>query len=111
MLKGIILFVIANVLAWFQFNSQFVWGWFEDRPIITCAVFAFPMSIVFWYAINSIMLETGQLWTTKLVGFGVGNIVFGILTWLMLGESLATAKAIICLSLASMIIGIQIFWK
>jgi hypothetical protein len=111
MIKGIILFAIANVFAWFQFNSQFVWEWFEDKPIITCAIFSFPMSVLFWHAINSVMSETDQLWTSKLVGFGVGNIVFGALTWIILNQSMLTAKTMTCLALASLIIGIQIFWK
>jgi len=111
MIKGIFFFALANVFAWFQFNSQFVWKWFEDKPAITCAIFSFPMSMCFWYAINSVMSVSGELWTTKLVGFGAGNIVFAILTWIILGESMFSPKTLTCLLLASFIIGVQIFWK
>jgi len=111
MIKGILLFVVANILAWFQFNSQFVWPWFKENPIVTCAVFSFPMSLLFWYGINSIMAETEYLWTSKLVGFGIGNIVFGVLTWMFLKEGIMNAKTMASLILSSCIIYIQIFWK
>ena len=108
---GIILFVLANILAWFQFNSQFVWKWFEDRPIMTNCIFAIPMGIIFWHAVKSVVNESGELWTSKLIGFGVGNIVFAILTWYFMKESILTPKTLMSMTLASAIIGIQVFWK
>ncbi len=111
MTKAIIFFIIGNVLAWFQFNSQFVWDAFKDRPILTCAIFSFPMSLSFWYAINFVMSETEYLWTSKLVGFGVSNIVFAILTWIFMNQGIFNAKTMVTLLLATIIIALQIFWK
>tara|TARA_A100001391_G_C5040796_1_gene270824 strand:+ start:1032 stop:1367 length:336 start_codon:yes stop_codon:yes gene_type:complete len=111
MLYGVLLFMLANILAWFQFNSQFVWSWFQDKPVITCAIFSLPMSILFWHAIKYIVDDTGELWTSKLVGFGVSNIIFGIMTWFFLNESMFSQKTLISLFLACLIIAIQIFWK
>jgi len=111
MVKAIIFFVVGNILAWFQFNSQFVWEWFKDKPILTCAIFSFPMSLAFWYAINSVMIEAEYLWTSKLVGFGVSNIVFAVLTWIFMNEGIFNIKTSVTLFLASLIIGLQIFWK
>ena len=111
MLTGIIFFLVGNVLAWFQFNSQFVWDWWKDKPITSNLIFAIPMGICFWYAVKNIVEATGQLWASKLVGFGVSNVVFGILTYILLRESVFTAKTLSCLILACVIIAIQIFWK
>jgi len=110
-LLGISLFAVGNVLAWFQFNSQFVWEWWKDKSILANAIFAIPMGICFWYAIKYIVEDTGQLWTSKLVGFGVSNVIFAILTYALLKESIFTAKTMICLLLSVAIISIQIFWK
>ena len=111
MATGIFFFVVANILAWFQFNSQFVWDWWKDKPLISNLIFAIPMGFCFWYAIKNIVENSGQLWTSKLIGFGVGNIVFAVLTWVFLRESIFTTKTMICMFLASIILAIQIFWN
>ena len=108
---GILFMALANILAWFQFNSQFVWPWFKDKPILTNLIFAVPMGVCFWYGIKLIVEASGQLWTSKLVGFGVGNIIFAAMTWAMLNETPFTSKTMACLFLAFLIILIQLFWK
>tara|TARA_B100000287_G_scaffold314169_1_gene297566 strand:- start:441 stop:785 length:345 start_codon:yes stop_codon:yes gene_type:complete len=108
---GIIFFVLGNVIAWFQFNSQFVWPWWEDKPLLSQLIFAVPMGLCFWYAIKNIVDHSGELWTSKLVGFGVSNVIFAIMTYALMKESMFTAKTMACLFLSSMIIGIQILWK
>jgi len=110
-LIGVVLFTIGNILAWFQFNSQFVWGWWKDKPILPNLIFAIPMGLCFWYAIKYIMEDTNLLWTSKLIGFGVSNIVFAILTYLLLKESIFAPKTLICLLLSVVIVGIQVAWK
>lgn len=108
---GVLFFLVGNIIAWFQFNSQFVWEALEDKPVLTNVFLATPMGICFWYAIKNIVAETGELWTSKLIGFGVSNFVFAIMTYVFLKESMFTAKTMSCLFLASIIIAIQIFWK
>ena len=108
---GIIFFLIGNVIAWFQFNSQFVWPWWQDKPLLAQAIFAIPMGLCFWYAIKNIVDYSGELWTSKLIGFGVSNVVFAVMTYALMKESMFTMKTMTCLFLAAMIIGIQIFWK
>jgi len=110
-LIGIAFFTIGNILAWFQFNSQFVWDWWKERPILSNFIFAIPMGLCFWYAIKYIVEDHGLLWTSKLVGFGVSNITFAILTYFFLKESILVPKTMVCLALAVVIIGIQILWK
>tara|TARA_Y100000593_G_C4213270_1_gene287962 strand:+ start:360 stop:701 length:342 start_codon:yes stop_codon:yes gene_type:complete len=108
---GILFFALGNVLAWFQFNSQFVWEWWQDRPFIANFIFAIPMGLCFWYAVNNIVSSTGELWASKLIGFGVSNVIFAVFTYIFMGESVFTTKTMSCMFLASLIIAIQIFWK
>ncbi len=111
MIIGMLFFALANVFAWFQYNSQFVWPWWEGRPFLTVFLFAIPTGLCFWYAIKNIMQDTGELWAGKLIGFGVGTIIFAIMTSLLMRESIFTVKTMSCLVLALGIISIQIFWK
>jgi hypothetical protein len=108
---GILYFIVGNILAWFQFNSQFVWKWWENKPLFSNLIFAIPMGICFWHAIRHVVLATGELWASKLIGFGVSNFVFGIMTYIFLSESIFTFKTLSCLILAMVIIGIQVYWK
>ena len=110
-LIGIALFAIGNILAWFQFNSQFVWEWWQDRPILSNVIFAIPMGLCFWYAIKYIVEDSGELWASKLIGFGTSNVIFAIFTYALVRESIFTAKTLSCLFLSVLIIGIQILWK
>ena len=108
---GILMFAFANVLAWFQLNSQFVFPGLKDKPVLINMVMAFPVGMCFWYAVKFVVDDTGQLWTSKMIGFGIGNIVFGLLTWLMLKESAFTLKTMTCLGLGLIIVLIQVYWK
>ena len=110
-LIGILLFVVGNVLAWFQFNSQFVWEWWKDRPILSNVIFAIPMGLCFWYAIRFVVEDSGKLWTSKLIGFGASNVVFAFFTYALLKESIFTAKTMSCLILSVAIVAIQILRK
>jgi hypothetical protein len=111
MATGILFFIIGNILAWFQYNSQFVWRWWADKPVLSSFIFAIPLGLCFWYAIRSIVSDVDNLWSSKLIGFGVSNVVFGVLTYFFLKESIFEPKTITCLFLSCAIIAIQVFWK
>ena len=108
---GVLFFLVGNVIAWFQFNSQFVWPWWKDKPFLSQFIFAIPMGLCFWYAIKNIVEHSGELWTSKLIGFGASNVVFALMTYALMKESMFTTKTMACLFLSALIIGIQIFWK
>tara|TARA_R100000008_G_C3586713_1_gene173019 strand:- start:5063 stop:5404 length:342 start_codon:yes stop_codon:yes gene_type:complete len=108
---GILFFIIGNVFAWFQFNSQFVWDWWRDKPFVSVAIFAMPMSLCFWHAVKNIVDSTGLLWSSRLIGFGVSTFVFAVLTYFIAKESIFTFKTLSSIFLACLIIFIQIYWK
>jgi multidrug transporter EmrE-like cation transporter len=86
------------------------YGWFAKYPILIL-LSSIPAA---WFYIKSVEhLVTafdGQLWPSRLIGFGIGIVVFVSLSILLFREPI-TAKTLVCLGLALSILGIQIFWK
>jgi hypothetical protein len=86
------------------------YGWFDKYPIIIL-LSAIPTT---WLYINSVESFVnhfdGQLWPSRLIGFGIGIVVFVSLSMILFKEPI-TIKTFICLLLAASILSIQIFWK
>tara|TARA_R110000824_G_scaffold173597_1_gene351733 strand:+ start:3458 stop:3811 length:354 start_codon:yes stop_codon:yes gene_type:complete len=108
---GSLLLLLGQVFAWFLNNSQFVWEWWEDKPLLTAALYSFPVSLSFWWGAKLSYEALGTAWSSRLLGFGLSYISFPILTWILLGESAFTPKNIMSSLLALTLVGIQIFWK
>ena len=70
-----------------------------------------PMSLCFWHAVKNIVLSTGHLWSSRLIGFGVSTVIFAILTFFIAKETMFTIKTMSSIALAGLIIFIQIYWK
>ena len=85
-------------------------GWFPKYfwPVLLMSV---PLS---WFYIKSVEYFVaafdGQLWPSRLIGFGLGIIVFSIMSHYLFKEPF-TPKTIVCIGLGLTIIGIQILWK
>lgn len=107
---GIFLFLIGQAMGWFQLNAQYLWEWWKNRPIAAAFLIGAPTSVAFWYAWRTIVEATGSVWTARFIGSSTGLIVFPILTWFLLGESMFTTKTMLCLGLAVLIILIQLFY-
>jgi hypothetical protein len=52
----------------------------------------------------------GQLWPGRFIGFAMGMVSFGLLTYFIMDEPL-NQKTIISLSLSVLLIYVQLFWK
>ena len=107
---GIFLFFLGQTIGWFQLNAQYLSEWWQNKPILAACLIGVPTSVSFWYAWSMIVEATGSVWTARFIGSSTGLIIFPILTWFLLGESMFTAKTIICLGLAVLIILIQLFY-
>ena len=110
-LLGIFYFFAGQVLVWYQSNSQFVWEWWKDKPVLTALIYSIPISMFFWYGTKYIYASTSELWTARLLGFGMSYMTFPIMTYYYLNESMFTTKTLLCTALAAAIILIQVFWK
>ena len=107
---GICFFVVGQVLGWYQLNLQKMYDWWANKPVISAIALGVPTSIFFWYGWKYISEATNSVWTARFIGSSAGFVVFPILTWFMLGESMFTTKTMICLMLSVLIILIQIFY-
>ena len=107
LLCAIALIVIANIGTWFQFQGHY---WL-DKPFLKSLTFVMLsgaiLSPLFWYATKFSYEYFGQFWNIRLMGFGAGTIVFGIITWTLMNEA-PTLKTIICIMLALCIVLIQV---
>ena len=104
---SLLLVIIANIGTWFQFQGQF-WSnkMIYKSPYYVMIVGAL-LSPIFWYATKFSYEHFGQFWNIRLMGFGAGTIVFGLMTWILMNE-VPTLKTVICLMLAAAIVMIQI---
>ena len=107
---GIALVFLGQVVGWFQLNSQYLSEWWAGKPWTAAFLLGVPCSVAFWYSWKFIVDETGSAWTARFIGSSAGLIVFPILTWFLLGESMFTPQPMICFSLAILIILIQLFY-
>ena len=110
LLKGFFFGVLGQIFSFLQLQGSVKFGWYEKYPIIIL-LSSIPAA---WFYIKSVEGFVhhfdGQLWPSRLIGFGIGIVVFVALSMLMFKEPLTT-KTLICLLLAATILGIQILWR
>lgn len=110
LLKGMLFGFVAQILTFFQLQGQLKIEWFKNHPILM-AFAGVPISLLFMYSVkNMVAAYDGQIWPSRLIGFGIGVIVFTIMSHYLFKEPL-TLKTLVCLGLGVCIILIQLFWK
>jgi hypothetical protein len=111
LLLVVALFTMGHISAWFQFNSQFIWDWWKERQMLSVLIYSLPTSFFFILGTKHAVEMTESVWSSRLLGYGVGIIIFSILTYVMMRESVFTPKTLTCVILSIIIILIQVFWK
>ena len=100
--------VAAAILAFFQLQAHYVW---PTKPFLKSMWWVYLTSVIiaplFFYSTKWSYEHFGAFWNMRLAGFGIGTLIFGLLTWSLIGD-IPTLKTIICLLLAVAIILIQI---
>jgi len=105
---GFFLFVLGQIVAWFQLNGQFLWESWRGRPLY--AMLLAPVTgYLFWYAWKIISGCTDSVWSARFVGFGASYLVFPVLTYFLLGEGMWSFKTMSCVVLSIVILLIQIY--
>ncbi len=102
----IIVFLISNVLIWYQVNSQLVWSWAKTtKSMWFMALMGVPISLLFWFGTKWGYQGFGALWPVRFMGFATSMMVFPLMTYLYLGEAITIKTAVsICLAVIIMII-------
>ena len=111
LLLGMLCFAFGQIVIWYQTNGQFISNWIKEHPLFMSVVLGIPISYSFIMGTRYIVeYFNGELWPGRLLGFGIGAICFGILTYIHMSEGI-TAKTAVCLILAMTLVMVQIFWK
>ncbi len=105
-----LLIALAQAGAWFQQFAQVRWAWFRNNQWFNILVVGTAVSFLFINGAKVGYTAWESVWKIRLIQFVVGAFVVAILSWITLGEGLSL-KTLVCLSLAFLIILIQIFWK
>ena len=111
MVYGCLLFIIGHIFGWFAGNSQFVWNYWENKPILATVLFGIPAGLSFWYGTKFCFEATGELWSVRFTAAVFSYITFPIMTWYYMHESMFTIKTMSCVFLAFLILLIQMFVK
>ena len=112
MIKHIILtllsFLLANILVWYQLNSQLVWEWAKStKSMWLMALLGVPISLLFWWCTKIGYDAFGSLWPVRILGFAMSMLTFPVMTWIYLGEVI-TLKTFVSIALAIIIIILQL---
>ena len=101
-------FIVANVLVWYQLNSQLVWDWAKgSKSMWIMSLMGIPISLLFWLCTKWGYAGFGNLWAVRFLAFGTSMLVFPIMTYFYLGETI-TLKTLISIILAFIIMLLQL---
>jgi len=102
------IFLLNNILIWYQLNSQLVWDWAKGtKSMWIMSLLGIPISLMFWYATKIGYEGFGNLWAVRFMGFATSMLTFPVMTWLYLGETV-TLKTLVTLLLAFIIMLLQL---
>lgn len=114
MIKDIIIAIVYGTIAqigtFIQLQGNARYNWYDKHPIIVL-LFGIPLSWLYMKSVNHfIVAYNGQIWPSRLIGFGIGIIVFSLMSFYLYKEPI-TLKTAISILLGLCIILIQIFYK
>ena len=105
---GILYGLVAQILTFIQLQGYVKYQTFKDHTWLVL-LGGVPLA---WLYIQStkhlILAGEGEIWPSRLIGFGIGIIVFTGMAYFMLSEPI-TLKTVISLLLAINIVCIQVF--
>lgn len=107
---GILFGSIGQVGTFLQLQASYKYGWYQKYPwvIILSSV---PLGWLYIQSVNNFIQGfNNQIWPSRLIGFGVGVIVFTTLSHFLFKEPLDLKNGI-CLFLGFTIVLIQLFLK
>ena len=110
LISGILFFLMAHIITWFQLNGQFKWDWFKEHEWVMALV-GIPISFLYlWATKYTVAGLDGLLWPTRFIGFGIGMVIYAIFVSYFFNEGINT-KTAVSLLLALILIFIQVIWK
>jgi multidrug transporter EmrE-like cation transporter len=106
---AVLLTVLGHVISFIQLQGQMAWKFPKENPYMMMLL-GLPISLIFIKTTKIFNEAFDTNWPGRLIGFGIGVIIFTIMSWIIFKEH-PTPKTLTCLGLAFLIILLQIFWK
>ena len=107
---GILWGLAAQIATFIQLQGQLKFEWMKQNVWLT-VLMGIPISYMFMQSVKCFVEGFGgEIWPSRLIGFGIGVIVFTVMSEIMFKEPF-TVKTGICLFLGLLIILTQLFWK
>jgi hypothetical protein len=107
---GILFGLFGQIATFIQLQGSYRYGW-DKAHLWIVLMFSIPIG---WLYLKSVhfLIEGfgGQIWASRIIGFGIGIVVFTIMSYLMFREPL-NFKNFLCICLGLTIILIQLFYK
>ena len=102
------IFVLGQVLIWYQLNSQLVWDWAKGtKSMWIMSLLGIPISLLMWLCTKWGYIGFGSLWAGRWMAFSTSMLVFPIMTYFYLGETI-TLKTLVTILLAFIIMLLQL---
>jgi hypothetical protein len=110
LLYGILWGILGQIGVFLQLQGTMKFDVLKNNTWLVLLM-GLPIS---WFFLNSVrnlvIWGDGQLWPSRIIGFSIGIVVFGVMSSLVFGEGLNT-KTAICVVLSMLVVLIQVFWK
>jgi len=110
LIYGILYGLLGQIGSFMQLQGAMKLGWYPKYfwPMMLLSV---PIGIVYVKSVEYFITAFGgEIWPSRLIGFGLGIVVFSLLSHYFFKEPF-TLKTLVCLGLGVIIILLQIFWK
>ena len=104
---AIIAQLIGSLFAFFQLQGWVIWNKQWLQSVWWMYATSLIIAPLFFWSTKWSYEHFGAFWNMRLAGFGISTLVFGLLTWSLIGE-IPTLKTIISILLAISIILIQL---
>jgi hypothetical protein len=109
-LWGILWGLAAQVTTFLQLQGRLKYDLLKENMWFT-VLMGIPISFMFLKSVKHFVdAFDGEIWPSRLLGFGLGVIVFTVMSIWLFKEPF-TMKTGICLGLGTLIILVQLFWK
>ena len=102
--------LVAQTITFLQLQGPYRYDLLRNNPV-PVLLMAVPIAWLFTKSTQYFYIASeGQLWPGRLIGFGIGMIVFSLMSYALFKEPM-TMKTIVTLILSVIIVCLQIFWK
>lgn len=110
LLYGILFGILGQIGSFMQLQGAIRYGWLPKYTWLVL-IAGIPIGWVYIQSVQYIVeYFGGQIWPSRLIGFGVGIMMFSTLSVLLFKEPL-TPKTLVSIGLGLLIVTLQIVWK